>query len=410
MGHIVGGHQRLIDADRRPRRRARRRHPRRRPASRGSRSTDGARDRRRWSTARRRALRPDDRHAAAARARASCCRSASARCSTPTRSATSASSAWSSRCAARCCPTTRSTSAIRRRSPRSSRPRTWSAPTTPTGCASSTCRKYCDADAPEQTEDDECDLRPLHRDAARACRPTSADEDVVDWTVQRAPLVEPVHALRARSRASRPSGPAWRAWRWPRQARSTRGCSTATRSIGFAEGRRRGAERLALPGTPAARHRWPRRLSRVPGREPRRSSCVARSVARPLSRIRPASTSARNGRPARPHQPAHRHLVGDGRDDPAALPRLHARRSARSQFGDRSTASTRAPRRSSGVAGGFVADRWRRHKEVAAAGYGALGRLQAGAARSPAAPRRRSARSSSSTASARASAPRRATR
>ena len=42
-------------------------------------------------------------------------------------------------CAARCCPTTRSTSATPRRSRPSSRPRTWSAPSTPTACGWPTC-------------------------------------------------------------------------------------------------------------------------------------------------------------------------------------------------------------------------------------------------------------------------------
>ena len=43
-----------------------------------------------------------------------------------------------------------------------------------------------------------------------------------------------------------------------------------------------------------------------------------------------------------------------------------------------STASTRARRRCVRVASGLLADRWRRHKEVAVLGYGALGALQAG--------------------------------
>jgi protoporphyrinogen oxidase len=54
--------------------------------------------------------------------------------------------------------------------------------------------KYCDPDAPEFSEDDESIYRRFSEMLARLV-PDFTDEDVVDWTVQRAPLVEPVHAL-----------------------------------------------------------------------------------------------------------------------------------------------------------------------------------------------------------------------
>jgi protoporphyrinogen oxidase len=54
--------------------------------------------------------------------------------------------------------------------------------------------KYCGSDAPEFTEDDESLYRRFTEMLARLV-PDFSHEDVVDWTVQRAPLVEPVHAL-----------------------------------------------------------------------------------------------------------------------------------------------------------------------------------------------------------------------
>jgi protoporphyrinogen oxidase len=54
--------------------------------------------------------------------------------------------------------------------------------------------KYCDPGAPEFTEDDESIYKRFTAMLARLV-PDFSDEDVVDWTVQRAPLVEPVHAL-----------------------------------------------------------------------------------------------------------------------------------------------------------------------------------------------------------------------
>jgi protoporphyrinogen oxidase len=56
--------------------------------------------------------------------------------------------------------------------------------------------KYCDPEAPEQSEDDESVYRRFTDYLARLS-PGFSREEVVDWTVQRAKLVEPVHALSA---------------------------------------------------------------------------------------------------------------------------------------------------------------------------------------------------------------------
>jgi protoporphyrinogen oxidase len=56
--------------------------------------------------------------------------------------------------------------------------------------------KYCDPSAPEQSEDDESVYRRFTDYLARLSPGFSRDE-VVDWTVQRAKLVEPVHTLRS---------------------------------------------------------------------------------------------------------------------------------------------------------------------------------------------------------------------
>jgi protoporphyrinogen oxidase len=55
--------------------------------------------------------------------------------------------------------------------------------------------KYCDPGAPEQSEDDESIYRRFTDYLARLS-PGFSREEVVDWTVQRAKLVEPVHTLR----------------------------------------------------------------------------------------------------------------------------------------------------------------------------------------------------------------------
>jgi protoporphyrinogen oxidase len=64
--------------------------------------------------------------------------------------------------------------------------------------------KYCDADSPEYAEDDDTVYRRYTEMLAKLA-PDFSHEDVVDWTVQRAPLVEPVHALGHEPR----SAPIW---------------------------------------------------------------------------------------------------------------------------------------------------------------------------------------------------------
>jgi hypothetical protein len=56
--------------------------------------------------------------------------------------------------------------------------------------------KYCAPDAPEQSEDDES-IYTRFTDYLAKLSPGFSREEVVDWTVQRARLVEPVHQLRA---------------------------------------------------------------------------------------------------------------------------------------------------------------------------------------------------------------------
>jgi protoporphyrinogen oxidase len=67
--------------------------------------------------------------------------------------------------------------------------------------------KYCAPDAPEQSEDDESIYRRFTDYLARLS-PGFSREEVVDWTVQRAKLVEPVHQLRA-DRRSLEMAPIW---------------------------------------------------------------------------------------------------------------------------------------------------------------------------------------------------------
>jgi len=64
--------------------------------------------------------------------------------------------------------------------------------------------KYCEASAPEQSEDDEAIHQRFTGMLARLA-PGFSGDDIVDWTVQRAKLVEPVHALGQRPRVA----PVW---------------------------------------------------------------------------------------------------------------------------------------------------------------------------------------------------------
>jgi protoporphyrinogen oxidase len=113
--------------------------------------------------------------------------------------------------------------------------------------------KYCDPNAPEQSEDDESIYRRFTDYLARLSPGFSRDE-VVDWTVQRAKLVEPVHTLR-------PKGEARVAPIWP----GVKGLALASNAqiypyllngdsvMGFAEGvAGEVAARLGLPGEPAS--------------------------------------------------------------------------------------------------------------------------------------------------------------
>jgi protoporphyrinogen oxidase len=61
--------------------------------------------------------------------------------------------------------------------------------------------KYCDPAAPEQEEDDESVLERFTGMLERMV-PDFSRADIVDWTVQRAKLVEPVHALGANPRVA----------------------------------------------------------------------------------------------------------------------------------------------------------------------------------------------------------------
>jgi protoporphyrinogen oxidase len=64
--------------------------------------------------------------------------------------------------------------------------------------------KYCDPGAPEQSEDEQS-LYERFTAMLERISPRFSREDVVDWTVQRAKLVEPVHPLGARPRVA----PVW---------------------------------------------------------------------------------------------------------------------------------------------------------------------------------------------------------
>jgi protoporphyrinogen oxidase len=112
--------------------------------------------------------------------------------------------------------------------------------------------KYCDPGAPEQSEDDASIYRRF-TDYLGRLSPGFSREEVVDWRVERAKLVEPVHGLH--------SGPWSRiAPVWPR----IEGLALASNAqiypqllngdsvMGFAEQvAAEVSERLALPGTPA---------------------------------------------------------------------------------------------------------------------------------------------------------------
>jgi protoporphyrinogen oxidase len=64
--------------------------------------------------------------------------------------------------------------------------------------------RYCDPDAPEQTEDDRAVFERFVGMLERVSS-TFRRDDVVDWTVQRSRLVEPVHPVDAEPRVA----PVW---------------------------------------------------------------------------------------------------------------------------------------------------------------------------------------------------------
>lgn len=114
--------------------------------------------------------------------------------------------------------------------------------------------KYCAPDAPEQSEDDESIYRRFTNYLARLS-PGFSRVDVVAWTVQRAKLVEPVHTVPA-------EGPVRTAPVWP----GVDGLALASNAqiyprllngdsvVEFAEGvAAEAAARLGLPGRPLSR-------------------------------------------------------------------------------------------------------------------------------------------------------------
>ncbi|MCW3013396.1 MAG: hypothetical protein JWO02_488 [Solirubrobacterales bacterium] len=110
--------------------------------------------------------------------------------------------------------------------------------------------KYCQSDAPEFTEDD-ASIYTRFTDQLARLAPTFRHEDVVAWTVQRAPLVEPVHARGHRPRTA----PIWpgvdglalacAGQVYPRLLNGESIIQLAERVAGEA------TQRLSLPGTPA---------------------------------------------------------------------------------------------------------------------------------------------------------------
>lgn len=112
--------------------------------------------------------------------------------------------------------------------------------------------KYCDPGAPEQSEDDES-IYKRFTDYLGRLSPGFSRDEVLDWTVQRAKLVEPVHTLR-------PGGEPRVAPIWP----GVKGLALASNAqiypyllngdsvMGFAEGvAGEVAERLGLSGSSA---------------------------------------------------------------------------------------------------------------------------------------------------------------
>lgn len=112
--------------------------------------------------------------------------------------------------------------------------------------------KYCDPEAPEQSEDDESLYRRFTDYLARLSPGFSRDE-VVDWTVQRAKLVEPVHTLgKAGESRIAPIWPGVKGLALASNAQIYPYLLNGDSVMGFAEGvATEVTERLGLPGKPA---------------------------------------------------------------------------------------------------------------------------------------------------------------
>jgi protoporphyrinogen oxidase len=111
--------------------------------------------------------------------------------------------------------------------------------------------KYCAPDAPEQSEDDESLYRRFTDYLARLS-PGFRREEVVDWTVQRAKLVEPVHTLSRGGVRPAPVWPGVDGLALASNAQIYPELLNGDSVMGFAEGvAGEVAERLGLPGAPA---------------------------------------------------------------------------------------------------------------------------------------------------------------
>ena len=119
--------------------------------------------------------------------------------------------------------------------------------------------KYCAPDAPEQSEDDESVYRRFSDYLARLS-PGFSREEVVDWTVQRAKLVEPVHTLRSGGDgvSMAPLWPGVDGLALASNAQIYPYLLNGDSVMGFAEGvAGQVAQRLELPGCPAESHAVP---------------------------------------------------------------------------------------------------------------------------------------------------------
>jgi protoporphyrinogen oxidase len=112
--------------------------------------------------------------------------------------------------------------------------------------------KYCDPGAPEQSEDDESVYRRFTDYLGRLSPGFSRDE-VVDWTVQRAKLVEPVHALHSgEGERVAPVWPGVKGLALASNAQIYPHLLNGDSVMGFAEDvAGQVAQRLELPGVPA---------------------------------------------------------------------------------------------------------------------------------------------------------------